>query len=319
MIYKITLSIITTLLTLSVVIPFIGISEVISEPFDQMRLYFLIGSLLLLALCLFSKFWLTAGIYVVLILAHVSVITKAYPIIEKKKACNNVGPPLTIMAYNIYYKNQDTSKIIATILAGDADILALQEGKEKFLDESYEALSEKYPFSYPNRSKGEFFSPAIFSKYPIKEIKKEKMPVSAVRILQATIEFEGQDIQFASIHAISPKNARTIKKRNLFIQDLANYSQSLRYEDQKFIFAGDFNSVPWHPKLIALQKQGGLTGNTSVWNYFGTWPNWGAPIFSVPIDHIFSSQGLKKISFKKVNHSAGSDHFPVKSAILVCK
>jgi len=304
---------------LSVIVPATALSEVLSEPFEQLRIYFMLGTILMFILCLLTKFWVTSGFHAILTFVHLYIITVAYPISQKEIACKTSDKIITVLAYNIFYKNMKTDAIINTILNADADIVALQEGKEKFLDQSYDQLSKRYPFSYPDHSKGEFFSPAIFSKYPIINIKKEKMPISAVRILQARIDIEGQEIELASIHAISPKNTRTIKKRNLFIQDLANHSQNLRYQGHKFIFAGDFNSVPWHSKMIALQKQGGLSGNPSLTNYFGTWPNWGAPLFSVPIDHIFSSEGFKKISYKKASHSAGSDHFPIKSALYLCK
>lgn len=319
MIYKILLTVITAALALAAFLPMLEISEVLSEPFEQMRVYILLATAVFMLLSMITKFWITAGFHVLLIVMHTYVLLQIYPVSEAQTACRTSDRPITVMAYNIFYKNQNTNAIIATILAEDADIVALQEAKEPFLKNAYDKLSQKYAFSYPDISKDPFFSPAIFSKYPIKVIKQKKLPISAVRIPHATLDVDGQSLELISIHAISPKNVRTIKKRNMFIQDLANYAQNMRYEGKKFIIAGDFNSVPWHPKMVALQKQGGVIANLSLWNYFGTWPNWGAPLFSVPIDHIFSSQGIKKISYKKVSHSAGSDHFPIKSTLNLCK
>ncbi len=317
--YKIFLTIITTFFALATLFPMLGISEVLSEPLIQAQIYMCLALLIVFLLCVITKFWLTAVLYMGMIAMHFGIVTQVYPLSEHPNICPATGTNISVMTYNIYYKNHDTQAIVANILSEDPDILMLQEGKDEFLKRSYDALSENYAFFYPDIAKDRNSSPSIFSKFPIKKIDTPKLPISAQRLLQATIQIDGQDIDFMPIHAVSPKSAKTIKKRNMLLQDLANHAQKLRYENKKFIIAGDFNSVPWHPKMLSLQNQGAMTGNPSLWNYFGTWPDWGAPFISVPIDHIFSSQGIKKISYKKVSHSAGSDHFPIKSTLIVCK
>ncbi len=310
---------ITLFCAVLVILPALGISEIISEPLEQLRVYSVIVTSLIVLLCLLQKFWLISGVNIAMIAAHLYVVTQAYAPSRGISACDRQVGNITIMAYNIFYKNQNTDAIVANILASDADIVALQEGKKPFLEDAHDKLSKRYPFAYPDISKGEFFSPAIFSKYPIISVEKPKMPISGKRVLQVQIDGAGTTLEVISVHAVSPKNLETIKIRNMFFQDLANHAQNLRYGGKKFVIAGDFNSVPWHPNMISIQKQGALTGNTSLWNYFGTWPNWGAPFLSVPIDHIFTSEGLKKTSYQKVNQSAGSDHFPVISSFDLCK
>ncbi len=309
----------TMLFAFATFMPSLGFSEVISEPLDQMRTYILLGAILILSVFVISKSWIIAGFFAFFAATHLYIIMQAYPSATQQQPCVQTTESASMLTYNIFFKNRQTDEIIANILAQDADIVSLQEGKTPFLEESYGSLIQKYSYAYPDVSKGEFFSPAIFSKYPITKIQKPKMPMSAKRFLQATIDINGTPIEVIAIHAVSPKNAKTVKSRNTFFQDLANYVQNLRYENKNFIIAGDFNSVPWHPKMLNIQKQGGLTGNPSIANFFGTWPNWGAPFISVPIDHIFTSEGIKKISYKKVNQSAGSDHFPVKSHFEICK
>lgn len=311
---------ITILLTLSTLMTWPSFPEIAKEPFEQSRIYIIIILIGCAFLSLLGKFYILTGINLLLVATHMYVVLQAYPLVKKHtEICSDETQSLSVLSHNIYYKNLNYNAIAKNILNQNADIVMLQEAKKPFLEQTYDTLSQTYPFIHPDIKNGKSTKAAIFSKYPITEVTTPALPLSKVRISHAKIEVDVQVINVISIHAISPKGQKTIELRNRTINDLANYAQNLRYNDEAVIIAGDFNNAPWYPQMRALQKQGDLKGNPHLLNYFGTWPEWGKGIIAFPIDHIFYSRHFTNISYKKVSNSAGSDHFPVLAQFKLCK
>ncbi len=322
MILKILILLFTISCLALTILPYTDIWPLYADAADQLRVYVAATLVVLFILSVLYSSYFISMIQLILICVQACVITLAYPLKHKShKTCENAQTPIRVMSYNILYKNDRVEEILANIAGAQPDIVVLQEAQETFLDYSHKSFTKTHPFFYPNYEEGKKFTVTLYSKYPIKTIEKPQMPRSKRQILHAQIERSGKIIDLIGLHSTSPKDDERLHERNLFLQDVADYAQNKVYENPniRLILAGDFNSAPWTPPMRNIQNQARLLGNPSILNYFGTWPAWAAPLFSVPIDHIFYTKNFHNENYTRKSYSSGSDHFPIYADFYLCE
>lgn len=290
-----------------------------SEMLEQFRVQLSFVLISVFIFMLVKQYYLLSAAQLTLVLYSLYIILSSYPISNLNSSCVNdeARLPLRVLSFNTYYKNLDYDNILRTIETTNADIIILQEAQFNFLNTAHELLSTTYPFYYPKTENGETIGATLYSRYPIVEAKPVKVFDHKYSGLQAKIDVMGNIVNLIGLHAKSPKSKALINERNDYIEQLANVAEEVSLNSKHFIIAGDFNTVPWHKEIRSLTKRAALNHNT-IYDYFGTWPSWGLPIITIPIDNIFYNNGFYKASYYR-GDSSGSDHYPIYTDLYFCK
>ena len=279
-------------------------------------------ALLLLAWALFfafRRYSLLFAVQILCVVASLFFVVEGYSGNRPSKACPDGAflKSVRVLSFNVFYKNENYADIVQAVEGIDADIVLLQEVQSGLYHYGHARLSHKYAFHYSDLEQGIAHGKAIYSKYPIESVGKEKLMGSVHRVLHAKMNINGQLINFIGVHTYSPKNAVRIKDRNQHIQALKRYAVSLEAGGEPVIMAGDFNTTPWHPTMKHFKEQTQLNNN-GFYNIIRTWPAWLPTFVTIPIDHIFYNSSFGHSNYHQ-GLPSGSDHYPIYVDLRICE
>lgn len=236
---------------------------------------------------------------------------------------------LSILTYNLFFKNQYKQQVINEIKANKPDVLLVQELSSAW-DQKLQAsvyTSYKYRKTFVNnRTRGI----GIFSRYPILSHhlinNRRGLPVFQI----CELSLDGQNIVMVNTHMSSP--ARVVEdpdapffpvyqanytKRESEWEQLENYLET-HFPDHPKIIAGDLNTM----KIEGLYRQirhnwvDVFAKKGEGWSY--TFPNAAQfPFPMITLDYIFG-KGIKPLE-AKVLKGGSSDHFAVWGKIAICE
>ncbi len=300
-----------------VCLPTIGYSEVIVELLISFRIHVCVFLVFILLLLIFKRSYFLAGIQLLFIIYNIYPVVSSYSFSDYNYACNKgLGQDhIRVMSFNVYYKNSEYSSVYQNIRSANADIVLLQEAQPGFTDYGHSLLVADYPFYYPNFEQGKHDRWTLYSRYPVVMSNRKKTKGLA---LHSKIDVNGTIVEVVTLHAKSPKTRERIAVRNRRINELSIVVKDIVDNNRHVIVAGDFNNVPWHPSMKGFKNITKLKSNDVMSGYFGTWPAWLPSFVSVPIDHIFFSEGFHHVSYNR-GSSSGSDHYPVISDLYFCE
>lgn len=237
------------------------------------------------------------------------------------KSAPNTEKEVSILTYNLYFKNKYHKQIINEIKETDADILVVQEltnaWDKTFKSEIYEKY--KYRKTYVNDATHGL---GIFSKYPIESCKylrnSGKFPINQInRIL-----VNDKELIVVNSHLASP--ARAVENpENFFIHYKANYQRRTKqwkkldkYLDEKYkgipqVIAGDLNTMKIEPLYRKIRYGWKDLFAKKGWGLRCTFPNVSKiPIPVLTLDYIIFRGNIKPIE-SKVLKGSSSDHFAI--------
>ncbi|WP_404404441.1 endonuclease/exonuclease/phosphatase family protein [Pelagibacterium halotolerans] len=222
-------------------------------------------------------------------------------------------PVYTVMTFNVFGRNREPERLVASILEADPDILALQEYSRDMRQEIHRTLAEHYP-NFQYCAGGERAFVGLYAKFPFEPLNEDACSstiMSPDRTARIIVRFEpegGPPFSVATTHHDWPA---PITRQAVQFETLA---EALSTVEPPVLLVGDFNSTPWSYALRNFVAVAGVTRHTyniptfpQIWHYLGDW----RPIPALlPIDHVMTRGGIAIHSIT-TGDPAGSDHKPL--------
>jgi endonuclease/exonuclease/phosphatase (EEP) superfamily protein YafD len=227
-----------------------------------------------------------------------------YIFTQKNTLKNIQKSTISFAQFNILKSNKNHQKVVKTILDTDANIVSIQEIDSKWAKNIHQQLVKKYPYHITKPSEICCFGIALYSKFPLQDIKIKHFG-NAPNIV-ADVLVNGEKIHIVSAHTHAPIYKERFNLRNQHLVDIQKYLQNIHYTK---IVLGDFNSVPWDNYLIQFKNKSNLIDSRQT--YTATFPSFLGK-FGIPIDYIFHSPNIHCLSTQVIKIKS-SDHNGIKS------
>ena len=222
------------------------------------------------------------------------------------KAETAEGPTLKIVQLNSWSgRNQNMVETADWILAQDPDIVILEEATRRF-QRVFEARGNYHRTCNPeDRCEVIIYSKAAPVSGGLEPVREGAYFPST----RATFAAPGGAFTVIGAHYTWPIPAGLQQQQSLRLTTMAR-----RYDRDRLIIAGDFNSTPWSFTLRRQDKALGLARrNKAMLSWpamaFSRW-NIHMPLPFLAIDHVYAGKDWKTVSVER-GPSLGSDHFPV--------
>lgn len=231
---------------------------------------------------------------------------------------------ITVMSFNIRNATMGKSDIESYINTKDVDVVLLQEASTKLDLPNYPYKLEKYEHLQ------------CFSKYPIETAEEVKTQVDIGNSFYADIKIKNQILRFVNIYMepfkidkqevrpskslnINEEKAKSLVKKMMpiFKEHQLQLQNTMSFVDQSpypVIFLGDFNAVPNSYEYYLASKnlkdaflEAGSGSGTSFHEFK----------FPIKIDHIFTSNSIKTLSYQVDRSVEISDHYPVLASFKI--
>jgi endonuclease/exonuclease/phosphatase (EEP) superfamily protein YafD len=216
----------------------------------------------------------------------------------------NPGTPpaseLRVLSINLQTSNPHTGRVIAHVLASDADVVFLMEVSQQWWD-ALQPLRARYPsqFALPRPDN---FGVAILGRNPLGNV--HVLSIGDTPSIQAELLLGGHPFTLIGTHPFPPVGRGAAASRDAQLALLARHVAGL---NSPALVVGDLNATPWSSGMRALMSQGLAFRSTEApWT-----PTWLArsPL-AIPIDHALASAPLV-ITSRATGPDIGSDHRPL--------
>jgi len=277
--------------------------------FNHFRPQAILASLVLIFVSLLVKDWNVFVISLFVILLNLSVIffrLQPFPLVKGDYQAsyeNKNNKEFSVIFSNVLSSNNKSNLLLDTIENHEPDIVVVAEVNEPWMG-SLEKIQSTYPYIYA-MPRPDNFGMAIFSKKPFKEA--TVYDVGNYQIPLVRVDFD--DFVLLAAHPIPPLSHQNTGELHAYLQKIAKLVREI---DKPLVIAGDFNSTLWSSSFNHLSGLG--LNRTNPLGLAWTWPKGFLPL-AIQIDHIFVKD-VARASFE-VLANIGSDHFPIKSNILL--
>lgn len=258
----------------------------------------------LIALALRRKWLVVAGA-----VAAVSALALAWPWMQAPLAPSASAARISVLLYNVWFRNGSTDQLAPAIQAIDADVVVLLE-MTPAIREKLRPLDAHYPQRFECwQTPG--CDVLVFSRLPIKEPHIDFTgPPARSPIAWFETNAAGCAINIFATHLTRPFPFLPAWAQGKQADDLA---ASLRGWPGPKLLVGDFNAVPWGHVVKTVAKQANLHVSLGA---EGTWPSIFPPFLRLPIDQVMATEGMAFAS-RKVLALPGSDHAAVLTEIAI--
>jgi endonuclease/exonuclease/phosphatase (EEP) superfamily protein YafD len=239
------------------------------------------------------------------ILANVVLIAPEYLRPTQVAAPAGLGPPLTVLTFNVWDDNRQADATVDAIIRANADVVVLQE----YFGLSVEAQQRLFK-AYPNRAGcPPGCDLVMLSKRPwlVGGPTTANRSQNDVAIWGETTAPDGRPVDVMTLHYLWPVPPGPQAIQRGWIADVV---AGLPKAD--LIVAGDFNLAPW---TAALKRQDAdFAPLTRREKALFTWPaliarlDRPSPAAILPIDHFYAGAAWKTLSVRRLPR-AGSDHY----------
>lgn len=313
---KITLLIISSLLLLFTLIPFVKKQYWVFRVFEYPRLQKFIATLIAIILLIF---YVASQETVVLIFLVLMVLNAAYLLyliapftklckvqvvcIDKEISENGVN----IMISNVLQDNNNYQGCLKEVRRMNPDVLLLLEINAEWDKATKELETDfSYQVKVPLENK---YGMVLYSKFPLEQTKVKYLVEADIPSIHTQVILKnGTVIQLYAVHPTPPvpnenPSSKERDKELLMIADLAKASKI------PVIVIGDLNDVAWSYTTTLFLKMSGLLDPRRGRGFFNTFH---AHYFFMrfPLDHAFISTDWKLKEIHRL-HNFNSDHFPI--------
>ena len=313
---KITLLIISSILLIITVLPFVKKEYWIFRVCDYPRIQKLVGSIICIALLLFyisqqdlimliylGLMVLNAGYLLYLILPFTNL--SKFQVLNIENEIPDQG--ISLMVSNVLQDNKNYSGCLKEIDRVNPNIVLLLETDAKWEKET-NSLSEKFPYEVkvPLENK---YGMLLYSKLELSNTSVQFMVEDDIPSIHTEVLLpSGQVVQLFSVHPTPPvpNENPTSKERDkelLLVADLAKESKL------PVIVIGDLNDVAWSYTTQLFLKMSGLLDPRKGRGFFNTFHAHHL-FLRFPLDHAFISVDWKLKQIVRLNNF-DSDHFPI--------
>lgn len=238
-------------------------------------------------------------------------------------------PRLKLVAFNLWYRNEDPAATLAYLAHSGADVIGLVEATPR-LKEALAPLKVLYPYGVDCIGRDPACEIMLLSKLPLRNPYAGKIGGRYPYVAEAGIEWSGHPVTIAMTHLSWPfllpgapaLNPTILDPVQPELPDVPRLAQSLQAADlarhvnglpKDLVLMGDFNNASWSLVQGAFRAATGLDNRG---HYLPSWPSWAWPAFRLPIDHVFVRGGLQ-VTEMRLGPRAGSDHLPVEAEIAI--
>ncbi|MFT6746803.1 MAG: endonuclease/exonuclease/phosphatase (EEP) superfamily protein YafD [Glaciecola sp.] len=228
---------------------------------------------------------------------------------------------LSLMSYNVFFKNRSPKGVIKTIKQADPDILVVQELTPQWKSILGNSIGHDYRFRKLIPMRGTH-GIGIYSKHPIvaQTVCNNKSNRPFAQIIE--LKIQNKLIQLINVHLASPgvavenpDNFMELYKNNYNTRasQITVISKIVKKSETKFdaqILIGDLNTTSYEPIFRDAEKDW-CDLNQKVGKKFNfTFPNSSKIDPLLTLDYIMLRGNVLPVKFK-VLKSGTSDHFPI--------
>jgi endonuclease/exonuclease/phosphatase (EEP) superfamily protein YafD len=210
---------------------------------------------------------------------------------------------LRALSLNIWFRNEEPTRLAGYLEASGADIVVLQEISTK-QGEELRSLLKSYPYGYIETAK--LTDTVLLSRWPLQSTSTQQLSQNGVSAIQAVVLWRGAPITVIGAHLHWPLGGRNSARRNAELQGLAALA---RTHDGPLIILGDFNVTPWSAHFRDVLASSPLHDCAEGHGLHPTWPSQAAAL-GIRIDHCLASAHWLTRKVWTGPH-VGSDHRPM--------
>ncbi len=215
------------------------------------------------------------------------------------------GTPLSLVAQNLWYRNEDLDAAADELLALGVQVLVLSEYTPAAGDAFHRAgVAERYPYRWEvERSYGRGL--AVMSTVPFGIPRDLGLSGPGVEV-----ELRVREDAVVPLYAVHVNAPSSIYDLPRWVTDMDDLTEQLRNSGSRTVVAGDFNATAGHIRFRELTRAGGLRDahDAAGGGFVATWPvrmAWTPQLLR--IDHVLVGPDLGIESFRLLG-DVGSDH-----------
>lgn len=228
---------------------------------------------------------------------------------EEKR--EKVWEDIKVFYANILYTNTNYEGLKNTIREENPDLIVLVEFSNEHEIAMKDFFKEDYPYVNRNSWSEKLAGDIIFSKYPLIEVKRERIKGAwDYSTVQVKIPWKRDLLNLYVVHTAAPVSPNNYEMRNIQLEKLQNDFIGKDHEEhEKIMIIGDFNLSPWSFQYQTLINTIGefVENAFKQKNMTYTWSWNGSKLFMTHIDHLFVSKTVL-VKDLEVKDLSGSDH-----------
>jgi vancomycin resistance protein VanJ len=238
------------------------------------------------------------------------------------------GQLLTVMSYNVYGDNVDADSVLATIRAGNADVVTLQELNPLIAQAIQRELTSNYPHQVLDAQWG-VGGMGVISRHLLRPT-GESMPLEWVGTPQVlALDFNGTTVTLLHLHPFATTPAPpeymewTIRERERQAQAIADFVAA---HPGPLLAPIDFNASDQSVAYAIVTQALADSWREAGWGLGHTFPssryspttvNLLLPTWLVRIDYVFHSRHWQAVSTWVGRWDGISDHRPVVAKLFL--
>lgn len=212
---------------------------------------------------------------------------------------------LTVVSGNVYFRTDRPAEIAATLLALDADVIAMTEFSAP-VEAAFERLDVdgRYPF-VAAQAPGDRNGVAVYSRYPI--VDRTIGPIGQGLAVDVVIDVDGVATRVVVVHPLPGTDGVSLEAWGGDLAAIATVADP-RADGSRTLLVGDFNATRWHPAFRALLRRGWRDAHEVLGDGWSrSWPTGGPLPPVVRIDHALVGDAVAVLDVDDVA-LPGSDH-----------
>jgi endonuclease/exonuclease/phosphatase (EEP) superfamily protein YafD len=273
---------------------------------EGFQMYLLAPAWLILVGSLVTRHWILAAVAGIVAVSHLLFCLPAATS-DRAPDWASSAPTMSVYVANVRYDNPDKAAVAAEVMRADAEVVILNE----MTPDQREALKAAGAWDrYPTRlyTEGRPFGEMLMTRLPADDVRVEFL--GGARVPAATITIGEGRVRVFAVHVNAPKSSA---QRHIWRRNLDGLGISAEHDDgMPHLYAGDFNSAPWHGPYRDLLARGLTDAHDALGqglsrSWTPKWPvvSWFGPLMR--LDHAVFTPGVapRKIVDLEV---PGSDH-----------
>lgn len=272
---------------------------------EGFQMYLLAPAWIILVVSIVSRQWALAVPAAVVAVSHLCFCVPAATADDVPEWVVD-APTISVFVANVRYDNERAAEMAEVVMAADADIVILNETTPALRD-ALRAAGTSDRYATRVHVEGRPFGESILTRLPATDAYVEVL--GGQRVPAVTVTVGGRDVRVYSVHVNAPKSSA---QRHIWRRNLDGIGVSAEAATMPSLYAGDFNSAPWHGPYRKLLARGLVDAHDALgqglsrsWTPHLPVLSWLGPVMR--LDHALFTPGLHPVALTDVE-VPGSDH-----------